>query len=298
MAFVRGEANFSTHGFIPIIFSNKVLAILDKTCNAFKCVNTEFEKEIEKYGDIVRVRQFGSVSVNPYTIGQDIVYQGVAENYQDLVIDQQDYWALSVDPIDIQQSDLDVLGGYADRAQVTVRNVIDSSIFSVLTSSVAASNIIGSPSNVVPLTPENVFDVFTDLFTLLFEANALPLGGDSRPFMLIPSRVHAVIKKYQAPRWTPAGDKAVMGDVGYEFADFDLLPSTNIPLTPAVAGVSSEYFPLVGGYTQATSFALQLNTMEEITPFQNKFGDAERGLILYGTKCFHPTALVKAIVSV
>ena len=299
MVFARGEANFASHAFIPIIFSTQVLAILDKTCAAIKCVNTDYEGEVRKFGDIVRARQFGDITLNPYTPYTTVTYQTVQELFQDLVIDQFDIWAFIVDHTDIQQSDLAVMDGYADRAAIAVRNGIDSSILTVMQAGVAAANQIGSPAigSVVQGTPENIYGVVTDLLTLLEQSNAFSVTNE-RPFLIVPPPLKNLFVKSKYARWTPSGDTATTSAECMEFGEFDVEITTNLPFVQAVPGVSDGYYAVVGGLKYATSHAMQLNDIENITPFQTLVGDAMRGLVLFGTKVFHPTALCKLIVKV
>ena len=138
MAFVRGESNFSTHGFIPIIFSPKVLAILEKKVAALDCVNRDWEGEIANYGDIVRIRYASPYPVSAFTEDQAITYGLLSENYLDLPIDQQIYAAYRLGKIDQTQSDLDAMGLYANQVAVSIRNSIDTGLTTKMVSGVSA----------------------------------------------------------------------------------------------------------------------------------------------------------------
>ncbi|MCE3234532.1 MAG: hypothetical protein K0Q50_712 [Vampirovibrio sp.] len=115
--------------FIPEVWSKKLLKIFDKTCVMKKLVNTNYEGEIKKAGDTVHVRTFGDVTINDYTRDMVIQFETLADPMSDLTIDQQKYFAFKVDDLDKAQSDISILEGYAARAAIAIRDVVDTRLF-------------------------------------------------------------------------------------------------------------------------------------------------------------------------
>lgn len=296
MAYTRGAANKGTRSFIPIHFAKKVLAKLDKTCVAMNCVNTDWEGEIADSGDIVTIRQLGDITINDYTIDSTITYQTTTEGSLDLVIDQQKYYAYKIDYIDITQTDIDVLDGYAERAAIGMRNTVDTHLLTAMTAGVAADNTLGATTNVIQLTAENILAVYTDAFTILEESDVFGTT-DQRPWAIVTPQVKGLMVKSQQLRPTQAGDDAVRDGVIGEFGGFDIKVTTNQSLTAATGG-NDDYIPLLCGVNMGHSFALQVFEDEKIEPLQTTFGKGRRGLAVYGSKTVQPQCLAKIIAKV
>lgn len=298
MAYTRGAANKGTRSFVPIHFSKKLLAKLDKTCVAMDCVNTDWEGEITKEGDLVTVPELGDITVNDYTVDSNITYQLTSESSQDLVIDQLKYWAFKIDYVDLTQVSLDVLNGYAERAGIAMRNTVDTHLLTSMTAGVPADNTLGATTagSVVQLTSENILAVYTDLYTLLEESDVFGTT-DQRPWAIVTPQVKGLMVKSNQLRPTAIGDEAVRNNVVGEFAGFDIKVTTNQTLT-AAAGGNDDYFSLLAGVNFAHSFALQVYQDEDIEPLQTTFGKGRRGLALYGSKTFRPQGLAKLIAKV
>jgi hypothetical protein len=293
MAYTRGAANKGTRSFIPIQFATKLLAKLDKTCVAMDCVNTDYEGEISEFGDLVTIPELGDISINDWTVDGTITYQTTTESSTDLVIDQMKYYAYKVDYVDITQTNIDVINGYAERAAIGMRNTVDTHLLTNMTAAVPSDNTMGAPitGSVIQLTAENILSVYTDLYTLLEESDVFSTT-DQRPWTIATPQVKALMAKSNQLRPTDLGDESVRSLVVGEFAGFDVKVTTNLALTAASSG-TDDYFPLIGGVNFAHSFALQTFMEEEIAPLQTTFGKGRRGLALYGSKAIRPQGLVK-----
>lgn len=295
MAYTRGSANKATHGFIPIQFSTRLLAKLDKTCVAMDCVNTDWEGEIAQAGDIVTIPELGDITINDWTVDGTVTYQTTTESTTDLVIDQQKYYAYKVDYVDLQQANIDVINGYADRAGIGMRNTVDTHLLTAMSAAVPADNTLGATTNgnVVQLTSENIFDVFVDLYQMLEDSDVFG-ATDQRPWTIITPGVKNLMVKSNQLRQTPVGDDAVRSNVVGEFAGFDVKVTTNLSLT-AASGGNDDYLGLLAGVNFAHTFALQVFQEEDIKPLQTTFGNAKRGLAVYGSKAVRPQGLAKLI---
>lgn len=296
MAYTRGSANYATHAFIKTHFSPTVVAKLDKTCVAADCVNKDWEGEIAEGGDIVRIREFGDITINDYTVDSTLTYQTTSESYQDLVIDQQKYFAFKVDKVDEKQSDLDVINGFAERAAIGLRNTVDTHLLSAMSSGVAADNVIGAAAlgSVIQLDKFNLYPLVCDLYTLLEESDVFG-ATDQIPWLIVTPRIKGIMK--QCPEFTPAtemGDKVVRNGVIGEFGGFEVKTTTNQAMTAATGG-DDDYLPLLGGVNLATGFAMQINEVDDLD-LQTTFARAHRGLSVYGSKVVRAQGLVKAFV--
>lgn len=299
MAFIKGSANYSTHGFIPTHFSAQIPVKLDTKCLALDCVNRSWESEFEGGGDITRIREIGDISIADYTSYDTLTYETVTESYQDFVIDQQKAFRFKIDKIEQHQSDIDLWDSHADRAAVALHKTVDTHLLSGMTAAVPVYNTLGATTlgHTITLTSDNVYDVLVDLNTLLREANADSVT-DEMPWLLVPPRIKGVMLK--SGKLTPAtdmGDMVIRNGVFGEFAGFQVKENTNQPYTGAT-GLDDGYWSVLGGFNYAYSFAMQINQVEGPFTLETTFGDAMRGLAVYGSKDIRPQGLVKAIVKI
>lgn len=298
MAFIRGAANIGTHAFIPVKFSKKVAAILDNIVVAMDCVNTEWENEILESGDIVRIRSFGNITVNSYTVDQTITNQTVSESAQSLVIDQQQYFSFKIDDIDVKQTDLDVYDGYEERASVAVRDIVDTFLLTQMAASAPAYNTIGATSagSVIQLNADNIYDVFVDLYERL-ETSKVFGATSQRPWTIVPPKVKAIMKKSgQLGHATDKGDEVIRNGVVGEFAGFDVKTTTNMNMTPASGG-NDDYFGVIAGTNLGYTFAMQISKVEDLR-METTFADQMRGLFVYGGQAVVPGALAKLVCKI
>jgi hypothetical protein len=299
MAYTRGSANYSTHGFIPTHFSATIPVQLDKICVALDCVNRDWESEFENGGDIARVREFGEITVDDYTVDNTVTYETTTESYQDIVIDQIKKFAFKIDKVDKKQADLDVFDGYSERAAISVHQTVDTHLITGMTAAAPVYNTIGSTTlgHNIQLTADNVYDVLVDLHTLLVESNASSVTS-KMPWLIVPPRVKGIMKK--SGKLTPAtemGDKLIRNGVFGEFAGFEVKETTNLTLNGA-SGTNGTYWNILAGFNYAYTFAMQLSEVEGPFSLQTTFGDGIRGLFLYGSKAIKEEAIAKLIATV
>lgn len=298
MAYTRGSANKGTRSFIPIQFAAKLLLKLDKTCVAMDCVNRDYEGDITQAGDLVTIPELGDITINDWTVDGTVTYQTTTESSTDLVIDQLKYYAYKIDYVDQTQSNIDVFNGYLDRAAIAMRNTVDTHLLTSMIAGVPADNTLGATAvgSVVQLTAENIIAVYTDLYTLLEESDVFG-ATDQKPWTIVTPQIKSLMVKSNQLRQTAMGDEAVRSNVVGDFAGFDVKVTTNQSMTAATGG-ADDYLSILAGVNFAHSFALQVFQEEEIKPLQTTFGNAKRGMAVYGSKTIRPQGLAKLIAKV
>lgn len=298
MALTRGSANKATHSFIPLKFSKKVTAILDNVCAFFDCVNTDWEEDIIDCGDIVSIREFGDITINPYTVDNTITNQTVTESSQDLVIDQQDYFSFKVDDIDVHQTDLNLFDGYEERAAIGMQDKINGFLETGISGAVPAGNTLGAATvgSVIQLDPDNIYDVCVDLYEKLESAKVFG-ATNQRPWLVVPPKVKAVMKKSKLlTEGSDAGHQFVRNGTIGEFAEFEVKCDTTMTLTAATGG-NDDYYQILAGTNLGYTFAMQISKIEPIR-LETTFADVIRGLFVYGGEGVVEEALAKAFVKV
>ena len=130
--------------FTPVKYSLKLVELLyNDTLYPF-IANTNYEGEIKKSGDRVRVRTAAKITLSPYTKGMTLVAQDLNPTQEDLIIDQQQYFKFVVDDIDKMQNDIDAINEYASNTKRDMAAVIDTDLLSYGRKSVHGANVVGT----------------------------------------------------------------------------------------------------------------------------------------------------------
>jgi hypothetical protein len=264
--------------FIPEVWSQKLLKIFDENAVMANLVNRDYEGDIQAAGDVVKVRTFGDVTINDYTRDQTISFQALTDPMQEMTIDQQKYFAFKVDDLDKAQANIDILEGYTKRAAIGIRNVVDSHLLSHA-DDVDAGNVIGSTGSPITLTSSNIYGYIADMGELLDGGN---IPSENRHLVITPKVKTLLLKSDEFTRASNLGDTVVQNGYIGNVAGFGVHVSTNI--TPVSGNVT-----LMAFTSDFISYASQVSQIENVRPY-NMFADAVKGLYLYGSKVFHPTA--------
>jgi hypothetical protein len=130
--------------FTPIKYSLKLVELLYNDTLYPSITNTQYEGMIKDSGDRVRVRTAGKVSLTAYTKGMELVKQELTPTYEDLIIDQQYYFAFGVDDVDKIQNDINAINEYAANSKMDMSELIDHDILEYGRKNVWGGNVIGT----------------------------------------------------------------------------------------------------------------------------------------------------------
>lgn len=130
--------------FTPVKYSLKLIELLYNDTLYPSITNTQYEGMIKDSGDRVRVRTAGKISLSQYTKGMELVKQELTPTYEDLIIDQQQYFAFGVDDIDKIQNDIDAINEYAANSKRDMAELIDTDILLYGRKNVWGGNVVGT----------------------------------------------------------------------------------------------------------------------------------------------------------
>ena len=279
--------------FIPEVWSGKLIVKFYDATVLAAIANTDYEGEISNYGDTVHIRQVPSITINDYAADQALAVQRPSADIVDLLIDQGKYFNAVLDDVFKVQSDLDMMGMWAEDASEQMKISIDTDILGGIGATVAAANAgatagaisgdinLGVALTPVAITPANVLDYIVDCGTVLDEQNVPETGR----WMVIPTWMAGRIKKSDLKDASIAGDNTSIlrnGRIGM-IDRFTLYSSNNLNETTGT-------FETLFGHSVGLTFASQLTNMETLRS-ENTFGDLLRGLQVYGWKTTKPEAL-------
>ena len=265
-------------GFIPKLWSARLLNALDKSHVFANVVNRDYEGEIKKMGDTVHINTIGAVTIGTYTQNTDFSSgpETLATTDQTLTIDQAKYFNFQVDDIDAAQAAGDIMDKAMTRAAYGLADASDKYIAGILAGAADTSNLVSSSA--VALTSANVYENVVKMRTILDKAN-VPTAGR---WLVIPPEMYALI--LLDDRFVKTGGEMAEGilrtGLVAQAAGFDIYLSNNC----VSANVSDKLtYTITGGVDSAATYAEQIVSTEAYRP-EKRFADAVKGLHVYGAK--------------
>ena len=265
-------------GFIPKLWSARLLNALDKSHVFANVVNRDYEGEIKKMGDTVHINTIGAVTIGTYTQNTDFSSgpETLATTDQTLTIDQAKYFNFQVDDIDAAQAAGDIMDKAMTRAAYGLADASDKYIAGILAGAADTSNLVSSSA--VALTSSNVYENVVKMRTILDKAN-VPTAGR---WLVIPPEMYALI--LLDDRFVKTGGEMAEGilktGLVAQAAGFDIYLSNNC----VSANVSEKTtYTITGGVDSAATYAEQIVSTEAYRP-EKRFADAVKGLHVYGAK--------------
>ena len=265
-------------GFIPKLWSARLLNALDKSHVFANVVNRDYEGEIKKMGDTVHINTIGAVTIGTYTQNTDFTSgpETLATTDQTLTIDQAKYFNFQVDDIDAAQAAGDIMDKAMTRAAYGLADASDKYIAGILAGAADATNTVSTSA--VALTSSNVYENVVKMRTILDKAN-VPTAGR---WLVIPPEMYALI--LLDDRFVKTGGEMAEGilrtGLVAQAAGFDIYLSNNCV---SVNSNSKDTYTIVGGVDSAATYAEQIVSTEAYRP-EKRFADAVKGLHVYGAK--------------
>jgi len=275
--------------FIPTVWAARLLVALEKALvyGQANVSNRIYEGEIKEVGNTVKIASIGDVTIGNYTKDTDISSPEIlTDSDQSLLIDQSKYFNFYVDSIDRAQQNVNILDEAMRRSAWALREKADTFLAGVMEAAVPTANKIGSVTTPKVPTKDDAYEHLVDLGVLLDESN-VPLENR---FVIVPAWFHGLLLKDE--RFVKSGsfrsDAALAnGEVG-EAAGFRILKSNNVPNTTATK------YKIIAGHSIATAYVEQIVDLQNYKP-EKRFGDAVKGLHVYGARVVRPTALAMLI---
>ncbi|TFV91401.1 P22 phage major capsid protein family protein [Blastococcus sp. CT_GayMR16] len=281
----------SLNNFIPAVWAGNLLANLNNA-HVFAqagMVNRDYEGEIRASGDRVKINQIGRVTIFDYTKNTDMPAPEVlTDNQRELIINQAKAFNFVIDDVDKAQTQPKVMGEATKEAAYALSDVADRYVAGLYVG--AGSNLGSTVAPETLATPAEAYDLLVELGILLDENKA----AGPRQVAVPPWFVGQLARDDRFIKTGSAGAESTLRN-GFsgQAAGFDIVKSNNVPT--AVDGTAGTSFKIQASTPQARSFAEQIVETEAYRP-ERRFGDALKGLHVYGGKVIRPEALVVAHV--
>lgn len=280
--------------FIPEIWSSQLLVNLknDLVFGNPLVANRNYEGEVRRFGDTVRINSIGAVTVSNYTKNSNhAAPETLSDSQMVLNIDQAKMFNFQIDDVDAAQQNPKLMAAAMREASFALANETDTFLANLINTGTPAGNTLTDVDADAAdgSEDERVYRAFVDLAVKLDENNAPAVGRWAvvRPVLLGKLRKDARFVSFgtEANRATAAG--SYVGTV----AGFNILVSNKVP---AGDGTNPQ---ILAGHGSAVTYASQIESLEAYRP-ELRFADAMKGLHVYGGKVVRPELLAKVEVDV
>jgi len=272
----RTGSNLPSGNFLPEVWSKKLQAKFYLNTVLSQIANHNWEGEIKGGGSKVNIRVRPTINISDYTVNSTLSYQDLVDGMIELLIDKAKSYAFKVDDIDNAQSDISIVNETTMDAAEQMKIAIDSQVLAAVYAD--ATQAIG----LTTVTKANVLDWLVDAGTALDEKNVPETGR----YVVLPPWICGMIKKSDLQDASISGDGTSIlrnGRVG-QIDRFTVYSSNNVNLATTT-------YNCFAGQKEAITFASQFVKTETVR-LQDSFGDAIRGLNVFGFKTVQADALV------
>ena len=246
-------------------------------------------------GDTLHLNEItGTITVRDYAVNTDIQDPEVPDDTDlTMTIDKQKYYNIYVDDVHRVQARPAVLSEFGRQAAKKLTDQVDTDIYDVIKAAVPAGNQVDFPKASLPADVSTTTQAQRQALVdaLLLQVKAMNDANWPRAgrFAMIGSYVEYMLLRYLAEKgigdWVGAGEaqrSAALGNMFgvsfiLDYKNDTQLQTTNDPV-------------VLFGLREATYFAMQIRRTEAYRP-EKRFGDAVKGLAVYGTKVVHDDAL-------
>lgn len=300
-------------GFIPQIWSGKLVEKFYAATVLSAISNTDYEGEIKNQGDTVKIRTKPTITIRDYLADGDLAVERPAGSVLDLNIDQGKYFNLILDDVMEIQSDLNLMSMWADDASEQFKITVDTAVLrGIVGGAVSANrgatagaitsgiNLGVTSSGPLALTAAaasgkvDVLDLILRMGQVLDEQNIPETGR----WLVLPTWAATLIKKSELRQAYLSGDGVSMlrnGRLG--MVDRFTIYSSNLLPAGTAGGLASGEYAIFAGHAHGLTFASQFTKIETIRS-ERTFGNLLRGLQVYGYKVVDGKALTQAVVTV
>lgn len=258
--------------FFPEIFAADVLKERDKLMIAAKHCTREYEGEIKKKGDRVRILTVGGVASYDYSRNADINAPDVlTDEAQYLDIDKAKYEHVFLDAVDNVQSTEKLLTEAKRQMALKMADDVDNQIYSLYGD---AGGTVDAYT--VAITSANVINYLATVRQKFREAN---VPGSETIYLEVAPAVYTKFVLARIARETMNTKTLESGDTSSLYG-IEISESNNIVL-------NVDRYKCFARTKGAIAYASQLTETKQYEP-ERRFGDAIKSLQVWGSKVIRP----------
>ena len=267
---------------IPVIFSAKVLSVIDDKLVFGKIATKEYQGEISEKGSRVQIPGIGDVTINEYddTAGTPVSYEAPADSAIFLDVDKAYYYGIVIGDIKKKQSSFDFMTPYAAKAGYGLDKKVDTFIASLYDQTAHGAAYVTDAT----VDTYSITSLIGELWDACEGVNV------DKKWIVLPSWM--VLKLLLAGIIQAQDLKGELknGFIG-RVLNFDMYQSNRCT---ALAG--TKHNAVMCGSYNAIAFVQQMIESESIR-LESRFADAIRGLHVWGGRVIRPKELFYADVT-
>ena len=302
---------FQSNGFIPEIWSGKLVEKFYASTVLAAISNTDYEGEIRNQGDRVKIRTKPTITIRNYLADGTLSLDRPEGSNVELYIGTGKYFNTVLDDVMDVQSDLNALSIWSDDAAQQLKISVDTDVLGGILSGMPTTNrgitagaitgsinlgSTGAPLTIVSRSPSagqvEILDAILRLGQTLDEQN---IPEDGR-WVVIPAWAAQYLKFSDLRQAYLTGDPSTPlrnGRIGM-IDRFTVYVSNLLP-TGTAGGLSASQFVIYAGHAHGLTFASQISKVETLRS-ELTFGTILRGLQVYGYQVVDGKALAQAVV--
>lgn len=293
--------------FIPTLWSGKLAQKFYAATVFGEIANTDWQGDITGMGDTVIINTIPTITINNYSIGQNLAYEIPSPNTISLTITEGKYFGVNVNNVLELQSKPKLMDVFTNDAAMQMKIAIDVDVLSgtfnggdasnkgATAGAISGSFNLGTNTSPVTLTAANILQNVTALSSVLDENN---VPETDRWILITPVERQILMQSNLAQAQFMGDQSSVLrnGKIGMidRFTVYvsNLLPKAaagqNYDGTAAVG--AAKRHAIMAGHKSAITFASQIARVESLQN-PNDFGTLIRGLNVYGYQVVQPKGL-------
>lgn len=293
----RGGA---TRTFIPQIWTGRFNERFYDTTIWGECANNDFEGDL-KLGDEAIIHTVPDATISDYEKGDTLTYEDLDAPNVTMPIDFAKLFAFKIDSIDKYQASPKLMDEFMNNATMRMKLAIDAIVEGLAYLGVAAANQgatagavsgdinLGTDGAPLVIDKTNILDFIVDMGVVLGESET-PEGSR---WIHLPKKMCGLLKKSDLKDASITGDgESVMRNGRLGRIDDLTIYSCN-----HIAKVGANY-KILAGTKAAVTFASQMQEVQHLAQLESTFGQAVRGLNVFGAKVIQPTQIALGTVSI
>lgn len=304
--------DYQAGGFIPEIWSGKLIEKFYAATVLAAISNTDYEGEIKAHGDRVKIRTKPTIIINNYLVDGDLTLDRPMGGNVELFIDQGKYFATILDDVIEKQSDINQMSMWADDASEQMKIVVDTDVLGFILNKANAANRgiaagaisgnlnLGQTGTPLATVGRNasvgqveIIDVLLRLGQALDELNIPETGR----WVVMPIWSTFQLKRSELRQVYLSGDQiSILRNGRFGQIDRFTIYASNLLPAGVLGGLAAGEYAIFAGHAHALTFASQLTNVETIRS-ERTFGQIFRGLQVYGRQVLDGKALSQAIVT-
>ncbi|MFZ9326455.1 MAG: hypothetical protein ACO24H_03210 [Polynucleobacter sp.] len=299
--------------FIPALWSGKLAQKFYAATVFGEIANTDWQGDITGMGDTVIINTIPTITINNYSIGQNLAYEIPAPSTISLTINKGKYFGVNVNNVLELQAKPKLMDVFTNDAAMQMKIAIDQDVLGGTFDQGAATNKgatagaisgafnLGTDTAPVTLTAANILQSITALSSVLDETN---VPETDRWLVIGPTERQVLMQSNLAQAQFMGDPSSILrnGKIG-QIDRFTVYVSNLLPRalagqnwTGGASAGTAKRHAIMAGHKSAITFASQIAKVESLQN-PNDFGTLIRGLNVYGYQVVQANGLALLVAA-